>query len=196
MASQQVAFRMRVSMSSESKPRSTNRPSKAVGKAQRDLSMRSATLVREGSPALSKRTVLEKSLKLSDPVPEAGIERAVEIMRNGGMFRFDNPDGVEDEVSKAEVEIAEYMNFKYAVAMNSCGSCIFLALKAIGVQPGDKVLSNAFTFTAVPSAIVHAGGEPVYVDCEDNYILDLENLEAKMISSDAKWLVVSHMRGK
>jgi dTDP-4-amino-4,6-dideoxygalactose transaminase len=34
-------------------------------------------------------------------------------------------------------------------------------------------LSNAFTFTAVPSAIVHCGAEPVYVDCEDNYILDL-----------------------
>jgi dTDP-4-amino-4,6-dideoxygalactose transaminase len=47
------------------------------------------------------------------------------------------------------------------------------------------VLSNAFTFTAVPSAIVHAGGEPVYVD-----------LENKMKSSSAKWLVVSHMRGK
>jgi len=60
-------------------------------------------------------------------------------MRSGSMFRFDNPDGVEDEVSKAEVEIAEYTDFKYAVGMNSCGSCIFTALEAIGVQPGDKV---------------------------------------------------------
>jgi len=187
---------MSVSMSSESKPLSVRRANKAAAsKAQRDLSMRSANVV-ERNVVVDKRTVLDKSLKLSDPVPEAGVERAVEIMRNGGMFRFDNPEGVEDEVSKAEVEIAEYMDFKYAVAMNSCGSCIFLALKAIGVQPGDKVLSNAFTFTAVPSAIVHAGGEPVYVDCEDNYVLDLENLEAKMISSGAKWLVVSHMRGK
>lgn len=59
-----------------------------------------------------------------------------------------------------------------------------------------QVLSNAFTFTAVPSAIVHAGGEPVYVDCEPNYVLDLPDLEAKMKSSGAKWLVVSHMRGK
>lgn len=194
MASQ-VCFRMSVSMSSESKPLSAKRSNKAASKATRDLKARSANVV-ERSAVLNNRTVLEKSLKLSDPVPEAGIERAVEIMRGGGMFRFDNPDGVEDEVSKAEVEIAEYMDFKYSVAMNSCGSCIFLALKAIGVQPGDKVLSNAFTFTAVPSAIVHAGGEPVYVDCEDNYILDLENLEEKMISTDAKWLVVSHMRGK
>jgi len=148
------------------------------------------------STDVASRTVLEKSLKLSDPVPEAGIERAVEIMRSGSMFRFDNPEGVEDEVSKAEVDVAEYTNFKYATAMNSCGSCIFTALWAIGVQPGDKVLSNAFTFTAVPSAIVHAGGEPVYVDCEPNYVLDLPDLEAKMKSSGAKWLVVSHMRGK
>jgi len=80
--------------------------------------------------------------------------------------------------------------------MNSCGSCIFTALEAIGVQPGDKVLSNAFTFTAVPSAIVHCGAEPVYVDCEENYILDLVDLERKMVSSGAKWLCVSHMRGK
>jgi hypothetical protein len=70
---------------------------------------------------------------------QEGIERAVEIMRSGSMFRFDNPDGVEDEVSKAEVDIAEYTQFKYAVGMNSCGSCIFTALEAIGVQRGDKV---------------------------------------------------------
>lgn len=146
--------------------------------------------------AVSTRTKLEKSLKLADPVPEEGVERAVEIMRSGSMFRFDNEEGVEDEVSKAEVDVAKYTDFKYAVAMNSCGSCIFTALWAIGVQPGDKVLSNAFTFTAVPSAIVHAGAEPVYVDCEDNYVLDLVDLEAKMVSSGAKWLVVSHMRGK
>ena len=60
----------------------------------------------------------------------------------------------------------------------------------------EQVLSNAFTFTAVPSAIVHCGAEPVYVDCEENYILDLVDLERKMVSSGAKWLCVSHMRGK
>mmetsp|Transcript_9040 Transcript_9040/g.15534 ORF Transcript_9040/g.15534 Transcript_9040/m.15534 type:complete len:456 (+) Transcript_9040:115-1482(+) len=189
-----VNIRMRVRMSSEAQSSELTRRSKAVtNKAQRDLSVRSTTLERSvGAP----RKVLQKSLKLSDPVPEAGVQRAVEIMRNGGMFRFDNPEGVEDEVSKAEVDIAKYMDFRYAVGMNSCGSCIFLALKAIGVQPGDKVLSNAFTFTAVPSAIIHAGGEPVYVDCEENYILDLHDLEAKMVFSGAKWLCVSHMRGK
>lgn len=166
----------------------------------RPLAMRvyakQADRVNAAAVTAEPRTRLDKSLKLADPVPEEGIARAVEIMRTGSMFRFDNAEGVEDEVSKAEVDVAEYTDFRYAVAMNSCGSCIFTALWAIGVQPGDKVLSNAFTFTAVPSAIVHAGGEPVYVDCEDNYVLDLVDLENKMKSSSAKWLVVSHMRGK
>ena len=43
--------------------------------------------------------------------------------------------------------------------MNSCGSAIMLMMKCAGLQPGDEVLSNAFTFGAVPSAIEHAGGK-------------------------------------
>jgi len=56
--------------------------------------------------------------------------------------------------------------------------------------------SNAFTFQAVPSAIEHAGGTPVYVDCEENFIMDIEDLKRKAASSGAKFLIVSHMRGK
>lgn len=178
-----------------SQQRTTARPSAGRG-LKLTTYAKKADRVSAATVEVKPRTKLMKSLKLADPVPEEGIERAVEIMRSGSMFRFDNEAGVEDEVSKAEVDVAAYTDFKYAVAMNSCGSCIFTALWAMGVQPGDKVLSNAFTFTAVPSAIVHAGGEPVYVDCENNYILDLEDLERKMQSSGAKWLIVSHMRGK
>ena len=61
--------------------------------------------------------------------------------------------------SKCEVEIAEYTGHKYCVALNSCGSAIMLMMKCAGLQPGDEVLSNAFTFGAVPSAIEHAGGK-------------------------------------
>mmetsp|Transcript_15498 Transcript_15498/g.18665 ORF Transcript_15498/g.18665 Transcript_15498/m.18665 type:complete len:471 (-) Transcript_15498:303-1715(-) len=160
-----------------------------------NVSARLATDKRNTSPA-APRTRLDKSVKLADPIPQAGIDRATELMQTGRLFRFDIDPTEVDEVSNCEMEVAQYTGFSYAVGMNSCGSAIFLALKAMGVQPGDKVLSNAFTFTAVPSAIVHASGEPVYVDCEENYTLDLEDLERKMQSSGAKWLVVSHMRGK
>jgi dTDP-4-amino-4,6-dideoxygalactose transaminase len=61
------------------------------------------------------------------------------------------------QVSYAESEFASYTGHKFCVGLNSCGSAIFLALWAVGVKPGDTVLSNALTFNAVPSAIHHAG---------------------------------------
>ena len=75
------------------------------------------------------------------------------------MYRYNVKDAESSIVSKCEVEIAEYTGHKYCVALNSCGSAIMLMMKCAGLQPGDEVLSNAFTFGAVPSAIEHAGGK-------------------------------------
>lgn len=111
------------------------------------------------------------------------------------MYRY-NADSAETcEVSLCEDRFCEYTGFEYAVGVNSCGSAIFMALKCAGAQPGDAVLSNAFTFTAVPSAIVHAGCEPVYVNCLSNYTIDVVDLERKAKESGAKYAIVSHMRG-
>jgi len=75
------------------------------------------------------------------------------------MYRYNVKDAESSTVSKCEVEIAKYTGHKYCVALNSCGSAIMLMMKCAGLQPGDEVLSNAFTFGAVPSAIEHAGGK-------------------------------------
>ena len=48
------------------------------------------------------------------------------------------------------------------------------------------MLTNGFTFTAVPSAIVHAGAAPVYVECTDAYVVDLDDLARKIEASSAK----------
>ena len=94
------------------------------------------------------------------------------------------------------LHVRESIKFCVALGVNSCGSAIFLALKASGVNVGDKILTNAFTFTAVPSSIVHAGGVPVYVECNAEYIIDLEDLKRKIeLHPDAKFFVLSHMRG-
>ena len=99
-------------------------------------------------------------------------------------------------MAKFESEFSSYTGHKYAIAVNSCGSAIFLALKALGVENEDKVLTNSFTFTAVPSSIVHAGGIPVYVECNSEYIIDLEDLKDKIQANpDVKYFVLSHMRG-
>jgi hypothetical protein len=139
---------------------------------------------------------LTKNIKTPDPIPDEGIRRATEIMQTGRLYRY-NADSAETcEVSKCEQAFAEYTGHKYVVSMNSCGSALAISLLAAGVKPGDKVLSNVFTFGAVPSAIVHAGAEPVYVNCTPGYILDADDLEKKAKSSGAKFCMVSHMRGK
>ena len=105
------------------------------------------------------RTVINRDIKTPDPVPQAGIDEAVSLMSTGRMYRYNVPDAESSTVSKCEVEIAKYTGHKYCVALNSCGSAIMLMMKCAGLQPGDEVLSNAFTFGAVPSAIEHAGGK-------------------------------------
>jgi len=108
------------------------------------------------------RTVISRDIKTPDPVPQAGIDEAVSLMSTGRMYRYNVKDAASSTVSKCEVEIAEYTGHKYCVALNSCGSAIMLMMKCAGLQPGDEVLSNAFTFGAVPSAIEHAGGKVRY----------------------------------
>ena len=105
------------------------------------------------------RTRISRDIKTPDPVPQAGIEEAISLMSSGRMYRYNVPNAQESTVSKCEVELAEYTGHKYCVALNSCGSAIMLMMKCAGLQPGDEVLSNAFTFGAVPSAIEHAGGK-------------------------------------
>ena len=130
-----------------------------------------------------------------EPIPPAGIEAALALMRSGRLHRYGETGGVPSEVSSLEAEFAAELGVRYCVAMNSCGSTMFVALKAAGVKPGDAVLSNCFTLAPVPGALAHAGARPVLVDVTDDYTIDLADLEHKAGDSGAKWLLLSHMRG-
>jgi len=90
-----------------------------------------------------------------------------------------------------------YTGHKYCVALNSCGSALMLMLKCAGIENGDKVMSNAFTFGAVPSAIEHAGGKAVYVESNYDHVMCPDDLEKKLKANpDCKFCLISHMRGK
>lgn len=101
----------------------------------------------------STRCFTPQDIKQPDPIPAAGIQEAVGLMEAGRIYRYNVGSAEESVVSQCEKEIGAYTGHKYVVALNSCGSALFLALKCAGVMPGDKILTNAFTFTAVPSAI-------------------------------------------
>ena len=97
-------------------------------------------------------------------------------------------------MTRLEEDFATYIGKKYALAVNSCSSAIFLSLLSLGVKPGDKVIIPAFTFAAVPSAVIHAGAVPVLIEVGDNYCVDIDDLRIKL-TPDIKVVLISHMRG-
>jgi dTDP-4-amino-4,6-dideoxygalactose transaminase len=92
-----------------------------------------------------------------------------------------------------EQEFAEALGMKYALAVSSCSAALFIALKALGLPRDARVMIPAFTFAAVPSAVVHAECIPVLCEVGDNYRVDLADFERKLDTVDA--VIISHMRG-
>lgn len=136
-----------------------------------------------------------KSLSQPEPVPEAGVRRALELMQSGQLFRYGERGGELSEVSLLERELADYLGVPYVCGVNSGGSALFLALKAVGVEAGEPVLVNAFTLAPVPSAITHAAATPVMVEITEDYVIDPEDLRRRAAESGARVLLLSYMRG-
>jgi len=128
----------------------------------------------------------------AEPIPAAARSEIDALLASGDLFRYGATS--DSPVAKMEREFAEFMGVPFALAVSSCSAALFLSLRAIGIQPGDKVLLPAFTFAAVPSAVVHAGGEPILVEVAENYRIAMNDFEAKL-SNDVKAVIISHMRG-
>ncbi len=146
-------------------------------------------------PGGQNRTVFQGDLSAPDPIPEDAIEAAVRLMSDGRLFRYGEGRNAIPEAALLEEEFAAFIGSKYCVGLNSCGCALFVALKAAGVAAGDKVLVNAFTLAPVPGAIVHAGAEPVLVDIDARFVIDIDDLDRKAAESGARFLMLSYMRG-
>lgn len=136
-----------------------------------------------------------KSFTQQESIPEAGIEAAVEVMRSGRLHRYNTQNGERSETDLLEIEFADYMGVPFALACASGGYALHIAMRAAGVEPGDKVLCNAFTLAPVPGAIHNAGAEPVLVEMAEDLCIDLDDLERQADNSGAGYLLLSHMRG-
>ncbi|MCP5151462.1 MAG: aminotransferase class I/II-fold pyridoxal phosphate-dependent enzyme [Ectothiorhodospiraceae bacterium] len=151
-----------------------------------------STPERHGS---GNRAVFTKDLSAPDPIPEAGIEAAVRLMRDGRLFRYGEDRSGLPEAALLEEEFAALLGKRYCVAVNSGGAALYVALKSVGVEAGDPVLVNAFTLAPVPGAIEHAGARAVMVDIDARYVIDVDDLETKARASGARVLLLSYMRG-
>jgi dTDP-4-amino-4,6-dideoxygalactose transaminase len=135
------------------------------------------------------------SFTQQEPIPEAGIEAAIAVLRHGRLHRYNTAAGEVAEAALLEEEFAGLMGAKYCLAVASGGYALSCALRAVGVQAGEPVLTNAFTLAPVPGAIASVGARPVFVEVTEALALDFGDLEAKARATGARVLMLSHMRG-
>lgn len=93
-----------------------------------------------------------------------------------------------------EQNFAKLIGTKFAVGVNSGTDAIKLSLKALGVKPGDEVITAANTFVATVGAIAELGAIPIFVDVTDSFCMDVNQIESK-INSKTTAIVPVHFTG-
>ncbi|MBI4514417.1 MAG: DegT/DnrJ/EryC1/StrS family aminotransferase [Deltaproteobacteria bacterium] len=132
----------------------------------------------------------------SDPIPfhrppigEEEIAAVVEALRSGWLTMGPKTRAFEEAFAAA-------IGARHAIAVSSCTAALHLGLNALGVGPGDEVITSTYTFTATAATIVHAGARPVLADCTaDTLNLDLDDVRRK-ITARTKAIVPVHFAGQ
>lgn len=107
-------------------------------------------------------------------ITELEIEEVVDTLKSGWITTG-------PKTKKFEQQIAEYCHTSKAVCLNSATACSEMALRVLGIGPGDEVITTAYTYTASASVICHVGATVVLVDTQkDSYEMDYEALEEKI----------------
>lgn len=107
-----------------------------------------------------------------------------------GLFLTTGP-----KTKELEEKLAAYFGVKHALGMTSATTALFLALKALGVGPGDEVITTPMTFIASSNVVLHCGAKPVFVDVEpDTGNIDVAKIAAA-ITPRTKAIMPVHLYG-
>ena len=136
-----------------------------------------------------------KSFTQQEPLPEESLEAAMKVLKHGRLHRYNIVDDEYTETAILEREFGSSVGRPYCLAVTSGGYAISCALRALDVKPGDPVLTNAFTLAPVPGAIASLGAKPILVEITEDLVIDIDDMLQKFEETDAKILVLSHMRG-
>lgn len=98
-------------------------------------------------------------------------------------------------VTRFEEDFARYNGYKHGVACSSGTAALTLALRALGIGPGDEVLVPEFTMIATAWAVTYVGATPVFVDCADDLTIDVTLIERK-ITPRTKVILPVHVHGR
>jgi dTDP-4-amino-4,6-dideoxygalactose transaminase len=95
-------------------------------------------------------------------------------------------------LAEFEENFAQLIGTKYAIGVNSGTDAIKLSLKAIGIGPGDEIITAANTFVATVGAICELGATPIFVDCDDTFCMNMNLVEEKITEKTKAFLPVHY----
>ena len=118
---------------------------------------------------------MNMKVHLSRPdITEAEIDAVCEVLRSPNL-------SLGPKLGEFEAAFARYAGRKYAIAVNSGTSGLFLCAEALGIGPGDEVITTPFTFIATVNFILMVGATPVFVDIDPVSLnIDSTKIEAKI----------------
>jgi len=117
------------------------------------------------------------------------IDAAISEVLNGGDLIM------RQQLRDFEGNLASFVGVDYAVGVNSGTDALHLSLLAAGIGPGDEVITVAHTFVATVAVIIHCGATPVLVDVEQDYNMNMEQVE-QAISAKTKAIIPVHLNGR
>jgi len=122
-------------------------------------------------------------------VGEEEIEAVAETIRSGWLTTGPN-------AAELERRFAEYAEAEHALAVASGTAALHLSLLAVGVEPGDEVITTPITWPATANVIVHAGARPVFADVRESDLnIDPERV-AELVTEKTKAIVPVHLAGQ
>jgi perosamine synthetase len=135
--------------------------------------------------------VLKRGDYANWPIIGADDRRLVNEVLDSGIVA----GGTAPQVSALEREWAEYVGSNYCLTTTSGTAALHMALAAVGVGPGDEIITAAFTFLASASCALHQNAVPVFVDIDPRtYCMDPDKLEAA-ITPRTKAIIPVHIQG-
>ena len=100
-----------------------------------------------------------------------------------------------ENVKNLENRLMNYLGVKYVVTVNSGTDALILSLRAANIKQGEEIITVSNTFIATIEAIVAVGAKPVYVDIDDDMLMDPKKIEKK-ITKKTKAIIPVHLTGR
>jgi UDP-4-amino-4,6-dideoxy-N-acetyl-beta-L-altrosamine transaminase len=121
-------------------------------------------------------------------IGDSEIEEVVQALKSGWITTG-------PRTKEFERRLGEYVGARHAIAVNSCTGALHLALAALGIGPGDEVVTSPLTFCSTANVILQLGGTPVFADIAEDYNIDPAEIERR-ITPRTKAILPVHYSGQ